>query len=72
MWFKLNYDFDVDILVVIRKVVDEKMLNRFKKYMFYCFFNDILRFIWFGYGDNILFDIMISSLENNRYLLLIE
>lgn len=71
-WFKLNYDFDADTLVATRKVADEKMLNRFKKHMPYRFLNDILRSTWSGHGDNTLFDIMTSSLENNRYLLPIE
>lgn len=71
-WFKLNYDFDVETLTATRKVVDDRLIHRFKKYMPYRFINDILRSVWSGHGDNTLFEIMNSNLENNRYLLPIE
>jgi len=67
VWFKMNYDLDLDTLKLDFHPVSNNVRYQFQKYAPFRFFNDIIRGYWAGSGDSKLYEISRSVTENNRY-----
>jgi hypothetical protein len=66
--FKINYDFDKKSLETVVNNTRRSTLEKFKKHATLRYFHDMIRGYWSGNGDNKLYEIVSSTLENNRYL----
>lgn len=66
--FKINYDFDKDTFETVVNNTRRSSLDKFKKYATFRYFHDMIRGYWAGNGDNKLYELVSSNLDNNRYL----
>ena len=66
--FKINYDFDKDTFETVVNNTRRSSLDKFRKYATFRYFHDMIRGYWAGNGDNKLYELVSSNLDNNRYL----
>lgn len=65
-WFRLNFELKGN--GIVRIASDLKLINKFYEYMPMRLLYDVLNNYWAGSGDNKLYEIISSDLNNNRYL----
>lgn len=70
--FKINYDFDLSNFETTANNSRNSILAKFNKHSTNRYFYDMIRNYWSGNGDNKLYELITSPLENNRYLFAID
>ncbi len=67
--FSIKYKIDIETLEITDKNNYLQDLKDFTENVAYRMFYDILRNFWSGSGDNKLFEILETPLDNNKYLI---